>query len=284
MRRLVLAVALVLACSGCLTRTLRTPVVEERGLEIFLRGQKKGGQAIDRGFEHPASIAPVRMAHILSRVDVRVDKKKAPERAPAIPTNSLFAIADGVSKALAAADSSQQVVVMLVRREKRFVLFDHYFLTSFLAYIRGDRLFLHFSRIDWEVPPSREKKRLPEPHEGKKQMKFSVHAGNSMMALDSQSLMVDWRDDVFKRPTAMQTLPGGRVVRRTILMESLPEDEDDLGSGDPASRKEPAPEDLSPKTLRDLADLAEQRAQGVISEGEFEVRRRQILRADPSAN
>ncbi len=281
-----MALLLVLACSGCLTRTLRTPVIEDRGLEIFLRGQKKGGQAIDRGFEHPAAIAPVRMAHILSRVDVQIDKKKAPERAPAIPTDSLFVIAEGVSKALSAADSSQEVVVMLVRREKRFVLFDHYYLTSFLTYVRGDRLFLHFSRIDWEVPPSREKKRLPEPQEGKKQMRFNVHAGNSMMALDSQSLMVDWRDDVFKRPTAMQTLPGGRVVRRTILMESVPEgeNEDDSENGDPASREEPAPEDLTPKTLRDLADLAEQRAQGVISEGEFEARRRQILSADPGAN
>ena len=62
------------------------------------------------------------------------------------------------------------------------------------------------------------------------------------------------------------------------------ENEDGSENEDPASRKEPAPEDLAPKTLRDLADLAEQRAQGAITEAEFDVRRRQILSADPGAN
>jgi hypothetical protein len=267
-----------------LTRTLREPVYEKSGIDVFLRSQKKSGEVIDRGYDHPAAIAPVRLSHILSRIDARIEKKKMPERTAAIPT-------EGLSKALGEADPNQQVVVQILRKKKRLILFDHHFLTNFLAYVKGDFLFLHFSRIDWEVPKSRRSEKLPEPHAGKIEMDFRLHPGEAMTPADSQSVMVDWRDDIFKRPTAVRRLPGGRVVRRTILMQEAPEEESQEEAEDgeavdedaPAPVVEPQAGELSPETLRDLADLAEARRAGKISESDYHVRRLEILRKDPAS-
>jgi hypothetical protein len=87
---------------------------------------------------------------------------------------------------------------------------------------------------------------------------------------------VDWRDPIFDRPTRTRMLAGGRVVRRTILMESL-EDDTDYG---------PRPQmndDLSPEQLRALADLEEQRRSGAISEGQYNASRNRILRGETEA-
>jgi hypothetical protein len=270
---------------------MRETVYEKGGIDVFLRSQKKSGEVIDRGYDHPAAIAPVRLSHILSRVDARIEKKKMPERTPAIPTDQLFTVAEGLSKALEEADPNQQVVVQILRRQKRLVLFDHHYLTNFLAYVKGDFLFLHFSRIDWEVPKSRRSEKLPEPHTGKIVMDFRIHPSEAMTPADSQSVMVDWRNGIFKRPSAVRTLPGGRVVRRTILMQEAPEEEPEEdaegagaeGEADVEPRVEPEPGELSAETLRDLADLADERKAGKISESEYHVRRLEILRKDPAS-
>ena len=234
--------------AGCFTRTLRTTVYDNQRTEVSLRSQVRGSQSVARGFDHPLTIAPVRVAHILSRVDLRTEAKKGTERAPAIPLDSLYQIAEGVSKALAEAGPDQEVVVLSIRKSKRFVLFDRQYLTSFLVYAKGEALMLHFSRSDWEIEVRRED-RLPEPHIGEHPMKFRIIPTKAMTLVDAQSVAVDWRDPIFRKPSRTRLLPGGRVVRRTILMES-PEDEFDQplpqGTGG---------ESLSPETLRKLADL-----------------------------
>ena len=78
------------------------------------------------------------MAHILSRIDVRASAAQGGKRQPAIPTETLFPIAEGVVKALNRADPDQEVVVMSIQKTRNFGVFDHDFLTSFLAYVRGD--------------------------------------------------------------------------------------------------------------------------------------------------
>jgi hypothetical protein len=259
--------------SGCITRTLREDVYRDAYTRIFLRSQKKGGEPVERGFEHPAEISPVRLVHVLSRIDLRVEAKKGADRMPAIPTESIRKIAEGVSKALHQANSSQEVVVLSILREKRWGIFDRKYLTSFLAYVKDELLYLHFSRADWEVP-ERRADRLPEPHVGERVMSFRVLPARGMAVVDPQSVAVAWRDPIFQRASRIRTLPGGKVVRRTILMESPPEDE----SG-PAE----LPPNLSPQTLRRLADLEDERRSGAISEGEYELRRREIIRADPAS-
>jgi hypothetical protein len=261
--------------TGCVTRTVRETVYDDQRTRVFLRSQAKIRGTVDRGFRHPLTISPVRIAHVLSRIDLRTEADKGTQRVPAIPVDALYPMSEGISQALAKANPDQEVVVLSISKTKRFGLFDRDYLTSFLTYAKGDALFIHFSRSEWEVPPRREK-RLPEPHVGKHEMNFRVLPSDAMTLVDAQSVAVEWRDPIFSKASRTRILPGGRVVRRTILMES-PEEEP--GEHPP---QDPIGEGLSPETLRQLADLEEMRLRGEISEAQYDTRRREILAADPS--
>jgi hypothetical protein len=271
-RRLARLAALALAAlaaSGCITRTVRHTVLDDGRNHVLLRSEKRGGEPVDRGFQHPLRIAPVRLAHILSRIDLEDDSGKKRERRPAVPTETLYAVADALSKGLAAADPSQEVVVQSVRRGKHLAVFDRFYLTSLLVWVKDDTLYLQVGRSEWEIPVRR-RDQLPEPHPGEHPQKFRLLIDQGMSLVDAQSVAVDWRDPIFARPTRTRITPSGKVQRRTILMESEPEEEA------PAPRPALAP-DLTPEQLRALADLEEARRQGQLSEAEYAVRRNRIL-------
>ncbi len=273
-RSAALGALVLLLAAGCITRPVREDVFREGSIEVFLRSDKRWGHTLEKGYEHPLTISPVRTAYILSRIDLRMAgeaSKKGEQRAPAIPTEMLFPIAEGVSKALGQADENQEVVVMAVRRFKRFHVFERKYLTSFVAYARDDRLYIHLARSEWEVPQRRQDK-MPEPRVGEHPMKFQLYSGMGMTLVDAQSVAVDWRDPIFARATRTKILPSGEVIRKTILMESPPEE---WISGEPEA--EALPEDLSPAQLRALADLEEQRQQGRITEAEYREQRQKIL-------
>jgi len=277
---LALLVAAVTASSGCFTRTLRTTLYENSSMRIVLRSQSKGGTSIARGYDHPAAIAPVRLAHILSRIDVRTEAKQGAERSPAIPTEALYSLADQLAKAFGEANPDQEIVVYSIRRTKRFGVFDRRYLTSFVTYMLNDQLYVHLSRTDWEIPKSGKSERLPEPHVGDYVMKFRVVPSTGMSQVDGQSVAVDWRDPVFRKPTRTRVLPSGKVVRRTILMESPEPETTEPGE---EQRYRQLPENLSSDTLRALADLEDRRHRGEISEAEYSRLRVAIMRADPAA-
>ena len=270
--RLAWVVALLVLAVGqaaCITRTVRKQVFDREGTTVILRGKKKGSEPVDQGFQHPAHVAPVRVAHILSRIDLRRSGDDQ-ERVPAIPLETLFTIADGVAMALAEADSSQEVAVQSIRRGKHWGIFDRHYLTSLLVFMRDELLYIYISRSEWEIPRGR-KERLPETHVGEHPSKFRLVVERGMALVDLQGAAADWRDPIFKRPSRTRVTRSGRVVRRQVLMESL-EDDTDMGpslSGD-----------LSPDQLRALADLEEARREGQVSEGEYNTRRRRILRGD----
>jgi hypothetical protein len=272
--RRVLAVGLLafaaLGALGCIKRPIKVDVYRENRIEVFLRSEKRLFTTVGRGFDQPAIIAPVRIAHILSRIDIRAGADEGGKRDPAVPTEMLFPIADGISQALAKASPDQEVIVMATRRFRRFAVFDRDFLTSFLCYLRGDKLYIHLSRSEWEIP-ARRKERLPEPHVGDHPMRFKVFSGQAMELVDKQSVAVYWRDPVFERPTRTRVLPTGEVMRREILMESAPEEIREQRA------KEPLPSDLSPEQLRALADLEEVRQTGGITEADYHAKRQAIL-------
>lgn len=239
---------------------------------MILRGETRGGDPVDRGFDHPITIASIRMAHILSRIDVEDDSGKKKERRPAIPTEILYPLADALAKGLAAANPSQEVVVQSVRRTKRFGVFDRYYLTSLLVFAKDDLLHVQVARSDWEIP-IRRRDQLPEPHPGEQEQSFRLLVDEGMSLADAQSAVVDWRDPVFAKPSRTRITPGGKVLRTTILMESAEEA--------PAPRPDVSGE-LSPEQLRALADLEEARREGKLSEAEYAVERNRILApADP---
>jgi hypothetical protein len=273
---------LAVLATGCITRPVKQEVFDQDGIQVFLRSEVRWTTPIDQGYSHPVTIAPVRMAHILSRIDLRPPKgapisfSDNPDRAGAIPTDMLYPMGEAISKALSLATPEQEVVVMAIRDTKRFGIFDHDFLTSFVLYARDERLYFHLSRYDWEIP-KRQEERIPEPQVGDHAQSFKLFAGTAMALVSDQSLAIDWRDAIFARPTRTRVLPSGKVVRSEILMESPPE-VDELE--DPLLTM---PDDLSPQQLRDLADIEEARREGRITEVEYRTQRRAILEADEAA-
>ncbi|HKE10331.1 MAG TPA: SHOCT domain-containing protein [Myxococcota bacterium] len=279
--RILLSVVLVLALAGCGTKTVRKPVVQEGGIEVILRGQTKGGVPVDRGFQHPAAISGVRLSHLLSRIDIRTEDEKASDRSPAIHAEILYDVGDALSKGLSLADSSQEIVVMAKRRTRHLGVFTEDFLTSFVAYVKGDRLYIYLSRIDWPIPKNSSDP-IPEPKIDKPAMKFHVLPSEAMQAVSTQGVAADWRDPIFQQPTAVRITATGKVVRRTILMESAPDQP--AGPTPEAGDENIVGGNLSPETLRKLADLEEARRRGELTEGEYSARKRSILLADPSSS
>ena len=106
---------------------------------------------------------------------------------------------------------------------------------------------------------------------GREVMAFRVLASEGVDPVAHQVVAVHWRDERFRRPTNLQVGPGGKVSRRTVLMEEEA----------PAPAEEPAAEALpsDPDALRALADLEEARRQGALTEAEYLRRKREILEA-----
>jgi len=264
---------LALGASACMTRPVKQDVFKTGMTRIFLRSEVRWTSPVEKGYSHPVVIAPVRVSHILSRLDMRPPQGWLPtfgddkERVPALEAEAIQMLAEPLAKALAEADSTQQVVVMAVRETKRWGVFDHDFLTSFVVYARDGRLYLHFSHFDWEIPDRRDE-RLPEPSVGHNPQRFSLYPGTALSLLeDRQSVAIDWRDPIFAQATRIQVGPGGELRRREILMEDPTVAAPDYG----------LPADLSPEQLRDLADLEEQRRAGRVTEADYRARRRDIL-------
>ena len=262
----------LLGSGACMNRAVRRDVVEDESLTVYLRSYSRLGSTVAQEYDQPVTIAPVRLAHILSRLDIRTRVEDGNERLPAIPTEFLYPMADAMAKALSEATADEQVVAMAIRKTKNFYLFDRKHLTSLVAYARGEHLFLHISRSDWEIPPRR-KDNLPEPQIGEFPMPFRIYPGEAMAQIDKQSVAVDWRDPVFREPTRTQITPAGEVVRRTILMESPRSEWDEENpQGDTINLG-----DLSPEKLRKLADLEERRRRGLIDEASYRFQKKELL-------
>lgn len=282
--RLVLAALLcgvVLLGTGCITRHVRQDVFEQDRIQVFLRSDKRFlFSSVEKGYDHPETISAVRMAHILSRIDLRTAVKDGNRREPAIPTELLYPLAEGISEALAKADEDQEVVAMAIRRQKRLAILDDEYLTSLVAYVRADKLYIHLSKSDeLQKETYRASAKLPQPRVGDEPSSFRLYGGTAMTLLNSNAVAVAWRDPIFKLPTRTKILPTGEVKRKTILLESPVEAESVEGEFEAESRAR-IPDGLSPEQLRALADLEEERRSGAITETEYRARQQQIL-AEP---
>jgi hypothetical protein len=268
-----LLAALALAASACGPRYVRVPIHEKDGIEVELRSELRERKTVPRGFDHPATVSAIRVAHVLARIDVRMGSEEGGERVPAFPTVTLYRVGEEVARAFAKASPDQEVVVKAVRSEKRLGLFTTEYMTSFVAWMKGQDLVIHLSRVEWQVPKN-EKEELPEPYLGRVVQEFKVLPSEGLVPVGPQALAVDWRNPIFREPTHVRVGPGGRLMRRTVLLESEAPAEGE------AAEKEPAtlPADLSPEALRALADLQEQRTRGQISETTYHQRRRDLLR------
>ena len=275
MRRALLPLLIALLTTGCITRSVKQQVFEHDLTQVSLRSQKRWTDTIPKDFQHPLAISTARMAHILSRIDLRTGTGDG-ERIPAIPLDLLYVVAEGMTKAFAQADPNQEIVVMAIERSKHWGVFDRRKLTSLVAHQRDNLIYIHLVRSGWEIPNNL-KTDLPEPYSDEQVMSFRLVPSEGMTLVSPQGVAVVWRDPVFKRPTRTRILPGGKVVRREILMES-PED-----TPETPVATDVLPANLAPETLRRLADLEEQRSRGEVTQTQYNVLRENILKADPSA-
>jgi len=277
---------------GCGVKTVREPVFSGGStgeVEAYLRRYEDGGEAVPRGFDHPVLISPIRAAHILAHVDVEMGSGDDREARAALPPEMIYEVGEALAKALEKAGPDDEVVVRVVRRDRHLGIFTNRFLSSFVATVEDERLRLSFGHVDWQVPKfgagRQGQEDLPEPVPGERQMSFRVLPSDAFVTLGGQSVAFDWRDDRFREPERMRIAPSGEVRRRTILMQgAAPADEaGEQGEEDDEARRaaepspQPLPDDLSPATLRRLADLEEARRQGEITEAEYQRRRRMLV-------
>jgi hypothetical protein len=272
--RILLGLVLALATTACGPRYARVTIQDSGGLIVQLRAEMQGDETVDRGFAHPATISRARITNILSRIEVRRESEKEAAREPAIPAEFLYDLGDLVSAALAKADPNQEVVVRAVRKERRLGIFTQKYLTSFVAHVLGDDLYVHLSRVDDSLPKDSEDT-VPEPWPNREVMPFKVLPSDGIVPVGAQAVIVAWRDPLFRAPGQVQVGPGGKILRRQILLAS-PEEETETTTPEITGH-------LSPETLRALADLEELRRRGAISESAYQERRRSILAGDPSA-
>ena len=276
--RVLLSLVLALAATACGPRYTRVTIQDSGGLIVQLRAEVREGEAVDRGFAHPATISRARITNILSRIEVRKEDGKESEkeaaREPAIPAEFLYDLGDLVSAALGKADPSQEVVIRAVRKARRLGIFTEKFLTSFVAYVLGDDLYIHLSRVDDTLPKDSEDI-IPEPWPDREVMSFKVLPSDGIVPVGAQAVMVAWRDPLFRAPGQVKVGPGGKILRRQILLESPVEEESETTTPEIGGH-------LSPETLRALADLEELRRQGAISEAAYQERRRSLLAGGPS--
>ncbi len=260
-----------LALPACITRTHDEEILNSNLVTMYKRHQTRGGTVIDHEFAQPAVISAERLTHILALIDVKTGDEAVEERTAAIATPLLEPLGKAMSAAMRELDSSQQLVVLAIHRKRNLKLFTRRHLTSFVAFVKGEDLFLDFSRVDWEVPKKRED-RLPRPELGNHPMKFRLAGSQAMRRAGPQTLAIDWRNDMFSRPLGMRS-DRGETRRRTVLMET------------PSSAAErnrevsELPSGLSPDQLRQLADLEQARVDGEITELEYRRSRKQILQA-----
>ena len=272
--RVVAALLLVaLLLPACGPRYRRTVVQEEGGITVTVRSLAGDDGMAPRGFNHPATISGIRLAHILSRIDVRLSAGAddgAGDRRPAVPTELIYPLGDALSAGLAAAGENQEVVVEAIRKERRLGIFTNERVTSLVAWVQGDELVVHVGRSD-DLIPKGELDDLKEPIPGRQVQAFKVVATEGIVPVADQAVSVHWRDPVFREASHIRVGPTGEVMRRTILMEAPPE----------AAEEELPPLRLpsDPETLRELAELEEQRRAGEISEAEYHRRRDALLRS-----
>ena len=270
-KRFLLAGFFIFLHLGCGVKTIREPIVEQNGIEVFLRGQEKAGEPVSRGFEHPIVISDIRLAHILSRIEIRRDEK-IKQNEPALSLEVLYDIAEGMSKAFEKAGPHQEVVVLATERKLSLGIFSHYYLTSFLGFMQDDQLHLHFGRIDWEIPRNKRGNDIDEPYAHKTVMKFRVMPGDALTKIGPQSIAADWRNPIFRKPNHLRVSSSGKIQRRSVLMESEESEEDA-----PEIIDLPTISELPPAALRELANLEEARIAGDITESQYRKRKRELL-------
>ena len=278
--RIVASLSLTL-CTACGPKLVRETVYQEGNVRVELRRTLEGGRPIPRGYTHPVIIADVRIAHILASLNHEDSKGK---RQPTIRSEHVYELAEGMARALRKASPDDEIAAAAFPVDRQFYLFKHERVTSFRSFFNGDELVLEFYAIDesLERTGSRPAENKPNPSDYKIPVDppdwrpgFTLVAGRAQRLIGARTVMVDWRSSFYARPRSLR-LRGGRIQRRTILMEEAAE----VGAPEmeAATQVSPPPTaKVSDAQMRALDEIDAARRAGLITESEFLRRRRLVL-------
>lgn len=260
-----------------MTRTVRSSFIDRFGIQVDLMSEVDGFTTQPRGFEHPAIISIPRLSRILGAIEIETPSDSGGAlREPAFHPEVIERTAAALAEAFAEVGVDQEVGVQVIRKEMSYGILHQKYLTSFLAYIDDGHLYLTLRRVEWLISKGLATKEIPKPRRDYRPMKFRVVSGEPLFYAGPQTLEIAWRDPAFKTAFRLPGSTKGERRRREVLLESpIPKAEIDAKN---ASSESLGIEDLSAEQLRALADLEEDRQQGLITETTYQRARRQLLR------
>ncbi|MEX2206090.1 MAG: hypothetical protein WEF50_07685 [Myxococcota bacterium] len=271
--RIGLAAFAVCVLAGCGAKVVRERIYDKPGARVELRHQVRDDVPVPRGYAHPATIADVRIAHILASLSAEVDDG---ELKPLIRSQFVYELADGISAALAKAGPDDEVAAASFPQDRRLGIFTDERVTSFRLALVGDEMQIEF--YSFEQPLEREgNKASPREYEIPTELptfepRFKIVAGTAQSRMGTRGVEVAWRDPYYRRPVSL-SFGQGQARRRTVLMEVPPENEPAPSPGAEAE----APPNLSDVQLRALDQLDAGRQSGLIKESDYQRRRRLVL-------
>jgi hypothetical protein len=260
-------ILLALLVAGCGPQLVVEPVHTTGQVRVLLRRTLDGEEPVARGYDHPVTIADTRVAHILASLNFETSKGK---RQPVIRTAHLYELAEGLAKAFEQAGPDDEIAAAAFARDPRFGIFTEDRVTSFRAWFEGGQLRLEFFAVEKPleepgVANESRSYRIPSatPHG---EPRFRMISGRGIALDGDRSVLVDWRDPGFRKPVEIRIGASG-IQRRTTLMEA---------------EEESPPVALPPRAVTDaqiraLDQLDAGRRSGLVTEGEFQRRRRLIL-------
>jgi hypothetical protein len=274
--RALLLVAVVCALAGCGPKLVREKIYDKPGARVELRHETSGGEVVKHGYQQPATIADVRIAHILASLSYEDDEEK---RRPLIRSQFVYELAEGISVALAKAGPDDEVAAASFPEDRTLGIFTNEMVTAFRLYLVGDEMHIEFFSVEQPLDKDTSRMGVREfeiPTELPTYApKFKIVPGKAQTRLGDRGVNVAWRDDFYRRPSSL-SFREGQARRRTVLMDSPPEEEPEPGA--PPKPLEPArPVGLSDLQMRALDQLDSARHNGLVKEADYQRRRRLIL-------
>jgi hypothetical protein len=257
---------------------VREPIYQNEAVEVRLRHVEDGGEPVPRGFQHPVTVAPVRVAHILASLSY---EDRDGKQHPVIRNAHVYPLAEGIGEALGRATPDDEVIAYARSRDRRLGIFSVDRITAFGVHMESSQLYIEFYVLEHRLEElAKEGRSYNTPLElPEKRGSFRLLPGKAQAAAGPRTLAVDWRNAHFRRPLGLRR--GGGLRRRTVLMEAEELEEEQPLETPPARAAQPSTTDVEPSMtdaqLRALDQLDAVRRAGLVSEAEFQRRRRLVL-------
>ena len=144
---------LAVGLTGCAPRWVRTPVVDQKDIQVTLEHQVAKKQPVSQQYQHPLKIDLQHLNFLLTQLKY-VDEPMIygkPEEKPVFQAVEVERLVPALTEALAAADANQRVRFISHNRGGG-LLFKKQRTTSGIAFIDADkRLNLAFSDVNFEI-------------------------------------------------------------------------------------------------------------------------------------